>query len=64
MLIKAPSGSVNLQTVCGIPRFSDVRMVTGSVAAEEAVPQAVIHAGEHLSQYEYGLVLVKAKKML
>lgn len=39
-------------------------MVMGRVAAEEAVPQAVIQAWEDLYQYGYGFRLTIAKKMI
>lgn len=51
MLISAPRGTVNRETICGTPRAVTQRSVTGMVAAEDAEPQAVIQAGEFLSQY-------------
>ena len=64
MLIKQPKGTVNFAIVSGTPCARTVFKVTGRVAAEEAVPQAVIQAGEDFSQNGYGLILVKAKKMM
>jgi hypothetical protein len=49
-LTRQPSGTANLVTVTGTPRSNTHRMVTGSVAAEEAVPHAVIQAGLHFIQ--------------
>lgn len=64
MLIRVPSGVVNLYTFCGILFSSKQRIVTGRVAADEAEPQAVIQAGECFSQKENGFSLVKAKYMI
>ena len=50
MLIKQPKGTENLDKVLGTPRSITHFIVRGKVAAEEAVPHAVIHALEHLNQ--------------
>jgi len=47
---RQPRGTINLVTVTGTPNFNTHRIVTGSVAADEAVPHAVTQAGEHLIQ--------------
>ena len=56
MLTKQPRGTVNLATTVGTFCLMTTRIVTGSAAALEAVPQAVIHAWEAESQYVYGLI--------
>jgi hypothetical protein len=38
------------------PWLITTRIVTGNVAALEAVPHAVIHAREAASQYVYGFI--------
>lgn len=64
MLINAPSGAVNLYTFFGTPFFSKHLIVTGSVPADDAEPQAVIHAGECLSHQLYGFSLVNVKNTI
>lgn len=64
MLMRHPRGTTNLDSVFGTPRSATHFKVTGKVAADEAVPHAVIHALEHLNQYEYGFLLTMAKKMM
>ena len=50
MLIRQPKGTENFAKVLGTPRSITHFMERGKVAAEEAVPHAVIHAFEHLNQ--------------
>lgn len=56
-------GTANFVTVTGTPCSKTQRMVTGSVAAEEAVPQAVIQAGLQRIHNVYGFLRVNAKKI-
>ena len=44
MLTVAPSGSTNWHTSLETPILVQHRIVTGSVAADESVPKAVINA--------------------
>jgi hypothetical protein len=63
MLIKQPRGTAKLTIVLGTFCFRSTRIVTGRVAAELAVPQAVATAGIHLNQCRKGFWnLVKTKK--
>lgn len=50
ILIRQPRGIANLATVTGICRLRAHFKVTGKVAADDAVPQAVTQAGEFLNQ--------------
>jgi hypothetical protein len=50
MLTRQPSGTVNLLTVLDTPAWRTTLRDKGRVAAEDAVPHAVIQAGEHRNQ--------------
>jgi hypothetical protein len=56
-------GTANFVTVTGTPLSNTHLIVTGNVAAELAVPHAVIHAGLHFIHIVYGFCLVTAKKI-
>lgn len=47
---KQPRGTTKSVTVCGTPCALTTLRDIGSVAADEAEPQAVIQAGAHLNQ--------------
>lgn len=64
MLIRAPRGMVKSQMVSGTLRAFAILRDIGMVAAEEAVPQAVSHAGEQLNQNVYGFFLVMTENIM
>jgi hypothetical protein len=64
MLIRQPRGTTSFVTVTETPPSKTHLIVTGSVAADDAVPQAVIQAGLHVNQIAYGLFCVIMRKRM
>ena len=59
MLMVAPRGSTNWHTSLDTPKRLQQRIVTGSVAAEESVPNAVISGVKLHGEHAPGTPLVK-----